>query len=76
MPNSNFSSQIALNKAERLPFGIKNANLATPGTKFGSCWCAAMSNEKSSCDLTVFCVCVYLSVLFANYNITNEWPTS
>jgi len=75
MPNSNFSGQIALNKAERLQFGIKNANLATPGTKFGS-WCAAMSNEKSSYDLTTLCVCVYLSVLFANYNITNEWPTS
>jgi len=50
MPNSNFSSQIALNKAENLQFGMKNANLATPGTKFES-WCAAISNEKSSCDL-------------------------
>ena len=74
MPNSNFSSQIALNKAESLQFGIKNANLATSGKKIGS-WCAAISNEKSSYVLTIFCVCVYMSVLFANYNITNEWPT-
>jgi len=31
---------------------------------------------KNSYDLTIFCVCVYLYVLFANYNIANEWPTS
>jgi len=32
LPNSNFSSQIALNKAESLQIGIKNAKLETPGT--------------------------------------------
>jgi len=74
MPNSNFSSQIALNKAESLQFRVTNVNLATPGTTLGS-RCAVISNEKSSYDLTIFCDCVYLSVLFANYNITNEWPT-
>ena len=30
MPNSNFSSQIAWNKAESLQFGIKYTNLSTP----------------------------------------------
>jgi len=75
MPNSIFLSQIALSKAESLQFGIKSAKLATPGTTLG-CWCAATSNEKSSYDLTIFYVCVYLFVLFANYNIQKEWPTS
>jgi len=32
MPNSIFSSQIALNKAESPQFGIEHGNLATPGT--------------------------------------------
>jgi len=36
MQNSNFSSKLALNKADSLQFGIKNANLATPGKKFAS----------------------------------------
>jgi len=75
MSNSKCSSQIALNKSESQQFHIKNANLATPGTTLG-CWCATISNEKSSYDPMIFCVCVYLSVLFANYCITGERPTS
>jgi len=35
MENNIFSSQIALIKAESLKFGIKHANLATPGTTLG-----------------------------------------
>ena len=48
---------------------------STPGATLG-CWCAASSNKKSSYDLTIFCVCIYLSVFFTNYNIKHEWPTS
>jgi len=44
--------------------------MPTSGTTLG-CWCAALSNEKSSYDLTICCVCVCLSPLFANYNISN-----
>jgi len=70
-----FSQATSLYRTQRRQFGIKNANLATPGTT-QECWCAAISKETSSYELTIFCVCVYLSVLFANYNITNEWPMS
>jgi len=66
MPNSIFSSQIALIKAESLKFGIKHANLATSSTTLG-CWYTAISNEKSSYDLkfSVFafaCLCCYQTV--------------
>ena len=76
MPNSHFLSQIAWNKAENLQFGIKNANLATPSLvqRYGAG--AQQFPTKNFQQKTIFYVCVCLSVLFANYNITNEWPTS
>jgi len=33
-------------------------------------------NGKSSYDVTLVCVYVYLSVLFPKYNIANEWSRS
>jgi len=50
MPNSIFSSKIALIKAESLKLGIKHANLKIPGRTLG-CWCATLTNKKSSYDL-------------------------
>ena len=76
MPNSDFSSQIALNKAESLQFGIIKMPIWQHLVQNKGPGAQQFPTKKEAYDLTIFCVYVYLSVLFANYDITNEWPTS